>query len=175
MAKRILSLLLLFTLTLTACADKSEEKKKSDGKTAVESEELNDSKDEDSAEMKSGLVPTVYLYSLMGIDATEKGLYIAPSFADDYEYMGVKKLAYGGKTYAVELNKNGSLTLKAEGGADGQIYYRPARFESFTLTVNNAKGETVAKKTVKLDENGYIFLDLSAYENGAELAISPKF
>ncbi len=92
---------------------------------------------------ESGLVPTVYLYSLLGISAEAGALAIAPAFNDVYEYMGVRKLTYGGNDYAVEVRRDGSAAIiPAKGVADLTIRYTPERFgdRAFTVTYVTADG-----------------------------------
>ncbi len=92
---------------------------------------------------ESGLVPTVYLYSLLGVSAENDGMHITPAFNEVYETMGVKKLTYGGKDYAVEVRRDGSMTLTpAAGEADLTLVYTPERFgdRAFTVTYNTASG-----------------------------------
>ncbi len=92
---------------------------------------------------ESGLVPTVYLYSLLGVTAEADGLHVAPAFNEVYETMGVKKLTYGGKDYAVEVRRDGSMTLTPVAGeADLTLVYTPERFSdrAFTVTYNTASG-----------------------------------
>ncbi len=92
---------------------------------------------------ESGLVPTVYLYSLIGASAEADGLHIAPAFNAVYETMGVKKLTFGGNDYAVEVRRDGSMTLTpAAGEADLTLVYTPVRFgdRAFTVTYNTASG-----------------------------------
>ncbi len=92
---------------------------------------------------ESGLVPTAYLYSLIGASAEHDGLHIAPAFNEVYEAMGVKKLTYGLKNYAVEVRRDGSMTLTpAKGEADLTLVYTPERFgdRNFTVTYTTAAG-----------------------------------
>ncbi len=125
---------------------------------------------------ESGLVPTAYLYSLMGVNAESDGLYISPIFGDSYEYMGVTKLGYGGTEYALELNRNDSLTLKSKtAGAKANIHYRPNRFDRFTLTVKGADGKVIESQSIEADGNGYINVDLARFEAAAEISITPFF
>ncbi len=123
---------------------------------------------------ESGLVPTAYLYSLLGIEASYDGLYVAPAFNDVYEYMGTKKLTYGGHSYGVEVNRNGSCTITATDGVlDLDLHYTPARFasHSFTVRLTNAEGD-VTETTVTPDENGVLHLSWDTF-SVASVEITP--
>ena len=111
---------------------------------------------------ESGLVPTAYLYSLVGVSASHDGLHLTPAFNDVYEYMGVKELKYGGKAYGVQVNRDGSCVITATDGAmDITLHYTPERFSTteYTVTILNADG-TTATSTVTPDENGVIHVEL---------------
>ncbi len=110
---------------------------------------------------ESGLVPTTYLYSLVGATAEHDGLHVAPAFNEVYETMGVRKLTYGGKDYAVEVRRDGSMTLTpAKGEADLVLHYTPERFadRAFTVTCNTASGSV--SETVE-PVNGVVTVALS--------------
>lgn len=118
---------------------------------------------------ENGLVPTAYLYSFLGISAEYDGLHIAPAFNEVYEYMGVKKLSYGGSTYDVRVNRNGSCTIiPASGTARMQLHYKPAKFQTlnYRLTINYADG-SVSAAIVTPDANGVLHfrLDDTAVDN----------
>ena len=113
---------------------------------------------------ESGLVPTTYLYSLVGVSASHDGLHLAPAFNDVYEYMGVKELKYGGKAYGVQVNRDGSCVITATNGTiDMTLHYTPERFSTveYTVTILNADG-TTATSTVTPDESGVIHVELKA-------------
>ncbi len=103
---------------------------------------------------ESGLVPTVYLYSLVGVKTEHDGLYITPEFNDVYEYMGVKNLVYANKNYQLEVRRDGTLIIDADDGTiDMNLYYTPQRFNNrlFEVYIDGTKIDTV-----KSDENGTI-------------------
>lgn len=107
---------------------------------------------------ESGLVPTVYFYGMMGVEAEADGISVAPEFNDVYEYMGVRKMTYGGHSYGLEVNRNDSLTLNCtDSVADMTLRYTPDRYVgiTYTITVTAADG-TVTTDTVDMDENGCI-------------------
>ena len=123
---------------------------------------------------ESGLVPTTYLYSLVGVSAEYDGLHLTPAFNDVYEYMGVKELQYGGKAYGVQVNRDGSCVITATDGAiDMTLHYTPERFStvSYTVTVLNADG-TSTTSTVTPDENGMIHVELKG-EGVASVTVAP--
>ncbi len=123
---------------------------------------------------ESGLVPSTYIYSLVGATAEYDGLHLAPAFNDVYEYMGVKQLKYNGKSYDVKVNRDASCTVTAlDGAMDMTLHYTPERFAdmSFTVTVMTADG-SVTSSTVTPDENGVIRVEL-VYESVASVTIAP--
>ncbi len=105
---------------------------------------------------ESGLVPTVYLYSLLGINAKNTGLHISPAFNDVYETMGVKNFVYAGLNYSIELKRDASMTIKSEDGLiDIDLVYTPERFSNkcFNVLLDGKKLYNVTP-----DENGQIKL-----------------
>ncbi len=122
---------------------------------------------------ESGLVPTTYLYALVGANASYDGLHITPAFNDVYEFMGVKKLTYGGHSYGVEVNRNGSCTITATDGViDMDLHYTPARFgtRDFTVTMIGESGRSV--QTVTPDADGILHVDLSS-QSVTSIVIEP--
>ena len=112
---------------------------------------------------ESGLVPTAYLYGLMGFSAEYDGLHIAPKFNEGYEYMGVKKLSYGDTTYAIEVNRDATCTLTpASGKVNLKMVYTPERFQdvTYTVTVTKNNGTKVIRRVVP-DENGDVYISLN--------------
>ncbi len=122
---------------------------------------------------ESGLVPTTYLYAFLGASAEYDGLHISPAFNDVYEYMGVKKLVYGGHAYGVEAHRDGSLVLTAtDGVADLSLHYTPVRFEThdFTVTIESEGGRSV--QTVTPDENGVLHVEIKS-DSVTRITINP--
>ena len=112
---------------------------------------------------ESGLVPTVYLYSLVGLSAEYDGLHLSPSFNDVYEYMGVKTFGYGGKKYGIKVNRDSSFVLTPSSTTVSmKIHYTPERFSgvSYTVSVKKTSG-AVTKKTVQPDINGVLHIQLN--------------
>ncbi len=121
---------------------------------------------------ESGLVPTVYLYSLLGLSAESDGLHVSPAFNEVYETMGVKKITYGGKDYAVEVRRDGSMTLTpAAGEAKLTLVYTPERFGNRTFTVTYITADGEKTETVK-PQNGAITLVLDGVA-AESIVISP--
>ena len=123
---------------------------------------------------ENGLVPTVYIYSLIGASAEYDGLHIAPSFNDVYEYMGVKTLKYKDICYDIKVNRDASLMLTPENGkADLTLHYTPERFSSadYTLTVFYSDGNSKTQ-TLTPDSNGVITVEISE-ENAKSISLSP--
>ena len=123
---------------------------------------------------ENGLVPTAYLYSLMGTSAEYDGLHIAPSFNEVYEYMGVKELTYGGNVYAIQVNRDASCTITpANGVAKMNLHYTPERFQDvdYTVTVEKANG-TSSTTLAHPDENGVIYTQIDA-TNVSNVTITP--
>lgn len=111
---------------------------------------------------ESGLVPTAYLYSFLGVSAAHDGLHVAPAFNEVYETMGVKQFTYGGHNYGLEVRRDGSCTLTAtDGVADLTLYYTPTRFgtRNFTVTLVGTDGQGTVR-TASPDENGVLHIDL---------------
>lgn len=107
---------------------------------------------------ESGLVPTAYLYGLVGISAEYDGLHLTPAFNDVYEYMGVKEMTYGGKTYAIQVNRDASCVITpASGSVEMNLHYTPGRFKSadYRITIQKIDGTTTSI-VVSPDENGVI-------------------
>jgi hypothetical protein len=111
---------------------------------------------------ESGLVPTAYLYSLVGVSAEYDGLHIRPVFNQVYEYMGVRDVCYGDAVYNIRVNRDGSCSIIPDGGTVCmQLHYQPERFQSgsFLLLVERIDG-SVASHVVSPDENGVIHWQL---------------
>ena len=125
---------------------------------------------------ENGLVPTAYFYGMMGVEATANGLNVSPNFNEVYEYMGVKKMTYGGKSYGLEVNRNGSLRLTCtDGVADMTLRYTPDRYIgiTYTVTVTDAEGNTQTQ-TVDMDENGCITVTLDSV-SAVSVTLTPNF
>lgn len=123
---------------------------------------------------ESGLVPTAYLYGLMGISAEHDGLHISPKFNDVYEYMGVKEMSYAGTTYSIQVNRDASCTIiPTNGKVKMNLYYTTERFldVNYTVTVERNDGTAVITR-VYPDENGLIYTQLDA-SNVARVQIAP--
>lgn len=124
---------------------------------------------------ESGLVPTAYFYGMMGVEATNDGLSVTPSFNNIYEYMGIKKMTYGGNSYGLEVNRNGSLTLTCtDGVADMTIRYTPGRYAAdtaYTVSITDADGNVTTRQTA-LQADGTLVV---AFDNvaAATVVISP--
>ncbi len=103
---------------------------------------------------ESGLVPTTYLYSLLGVEASYDGLHIAPQFNDVYEYMGVRKVTYGKNDIGVEAHRDGTLILDCNGDDKVQmnIHYTPVDRGVTTYTViitlNDGTSRTLTTEAV---------------------------
>lgn len=111
---------------------------------------------------ESGLVPTAYFYGLMGITAEADGLHIAPIFNETYETMGVASTTYGGHTYGIEEDRNGSLTLNCpDGVAELSLTYTPGRFTTYTVTVFDGAGNHADSYAITADEAGKLHIELS--------------
>jgi hypothetical protein len=52
---------------------------------------------------ESGLVPTWFLYGLMGIEAKADGLHIRPQLPSDVPWLGIRNVSYGGLTLDVRV------------------------------------------------------------------------
>lgn len=123
---------------------------------------------------ESGLVPSTYIYSLVGASASYDGLHLEPAFNDVYEYMGVKQLKYNGKNYDVKVNRDASCTITAlDGAVDMTLHYTPERFGdmTYTVTVTTADGATTSS-TVTPDESGVIHVELKQ-EDVTSVNIAP--
>lgn len=122
---------------------------------------------------ESGLVPTAYMYGLMGVSAEPDGLHVVPSFNDTYEVMGVTSMTYGGHAYGLEENRNGALTITClDGTLAVKLCYQPPRFTAFTVTLY-AKDGTSSAYEATVDGNGMLCLDLIG-ENIDRVEILPK-
>ena len=123
---------------------------------------------------ESGLVPTTYLYSLMGVSASYDGLHVVPVFNDVYEYMGTKDITYNGHSYDVRVNRDASCLITPEDGVvDMTLQYKPERFTtaSYTVVTTYADG-TSSEQTVIPDVGGTICVTLGA-EGVASVSITP--
>ena len=112
---------------------------------------------------ENGLVPTAYLYGLMGISAEHDGLHIAPKFNDVYEYMGVKEMSYGGKAYAIQVNRDASCVITPTSGSiHMQLHYQPERFQSavYRIIIYNTDG-TISGTVAVPDGNGVVHFQLN--------------
>ena len=102
---------------------------------------------------ESGLVPTAYIYGLMGVSAETDGLHIVPAFNDVYETMGVVSTTYGGHAYGLEENRNGSPTVFCKDGTIAmKLCYQPPRFTTFQVTLYAQDGTSDTREaTVDAD------------------------
>ena len=122
---------------------------------------------------ESGLVPTAYIYGLMGVSAETDGLHIVPAFNDVYETMGVVSTTYGGHAYGLEENRNGSLTVFCKDGTIAmKLCYQPPRFTTFQVTLYAQDGTSDTREAT-VDADGMLRLDLTG-ENLDRVEILPK-
>ena len=122
---------------------------------------------------ESGLVPTTYIYSLVGVTAEYDGLHLSPAFNDVYEYMGVREVKYNGLCYDIKVSRDASCVITAtDGTVNMTLHYTPERFAdmSYTVTVTAADGTATTSTVTPTD--GVIVLDLNL-ENVATVTISP--
>ena len=112
---------------------------------------------------ENGLVPTAYLYSLVGVQAEYDGLYIAPKFNNVYEFMGAKNVVYAGNSYGIEVNRDSSLTITAENDIfDMTLQYAPEKFTKKQFEVIAVYSDGTRKTcTVLPDAHGVISFDLN--------------
>ena len=109
---------------------------------------------------ESGLVPTVYLYGLLGISAESDGFHVSPAFNRVYETMGVTSTTYGGRAYGVEVSRDGSMTVTClDKEIDMALSYTPGRFTDFTVTTVKTDGSTDTQ-TLTVDEGGVLHVTL---------------
>lgn len=122
---------------------------------------------------ESGLVPTTYMYSLMGVNASYDGLHVAPVFNDVYEYMGVKEIRYNGRSYDVRVNRDASCVITpADGTVDMTLNYTPERFSAAAYTVVTTYTDGTTTEINVTPNNGVICVELNA-GNVASVTISP--
>ena len=122
---------------------------------------------------ESGLVPTTYIFSLVGVTAEYDGLHLSPAFNDVYEYMGVREVKYNGLCYDIKVSRDASCVITAtDGTVNMTLHYTPERFAdmSYTVTVTAADGTATTSTVTPTD--GVIVLDLNL-ENVATVTISP--
>ncbi len=125
---------------------------------------------------ENGLVPTAYLYSLVGVSAESDGLHISPEFNDVYEFMGVNNVVYGSNSYSIEVNRDSSLIIKPDGDkTEIKLHYTPGRFneKQFTAVITKADG-TINTQSVLPDKNGTLNIELCG-QNISEISIKPVF
>jgi hypothetical protein len=124
---------------------------------------------------ENGLVPTTYLYSLMGVSAAHDGLHVAPKFNEVYEYMGVKDLSYGGNVYKLQVNRDASCTITPRYGTlRMDLHYTPDKFHTATyrITIYSNDG-MVLSRTITPDASGTLHIQLN--ETGVDyLTIAPQ-
>ena len=109
---------------------------------------------------ESGLVPTVVVYGLMGIDVSLNSLIIAPSLPDKIEWAQVSQLIYKGASYQIraEKNKNGNMEKLV---IEAKKAFKDNSFVIGSLSANaeySLQTDAVNKKLVS-DKTGYIYLD----------------
>ncbi len=111
---------------------------------------------------ESGLVPTAYLYGLLGMEASYDGLHIAPQFNDVYEYMGVRKVTYGGNNIGFEAHRDGTLIIDcdAEGKARLDLHYTPARNIATEYTVTVTLNDGTTRTSTATVDNGVLHLSI---------------
>lgn len=122
---------------------------------------------------ESGLVPTVYIYGLLGINAEADGLHIEPSFNNTYEYMGVTNTVYGGKSYGIEVNRNGALKITCkDNSVKMNLSYTPNHFEKFTLRVLQEDGTVIKETQVAVSDDRNLHLTLD-FERAISIELTP--
>lgn len=122
---------------------------------------------------ESGLVPSVYVYSLLGINAGAGVLTVCPQFPTEYSTMGVSNITYGGKDYDVNVSRDGSMNIICkDNAAKMTLEYTPNRFTSFTCTAYGADGNAIDTQNVTTDESGVLKITLE-YEEAASVKIAP--
>ena len=90
---------------------------------------------------ESGLVPTTFLRGLMGVNATARGLEIAPNIPAEYGTLGAKGVQYGGKVYNVEIERGKKVTLSAQDEGEAALRLVFADFAGkggYTVKVDGA-------------------------------------
>lgn len=100
------------------------------------------------------MVPTAYLYGLLGISAEHDGLHIAPKIPDAYNFMGVRKIVYANAAFEVCAFQDGSLEITPlDKRADFHLTYTPenSACSSYVVTIAGADGQTHSPLTVNAD------------------------
>lgn len=112
---------------------------------------------------ENGLVPTAYLYALLGVSAGYDGLTFAPDFSTAYNRMGVESVVYGGKAYKLEAQKSGRMVIVGQSGLDMILNAKPAKAaEEYKVVVKSGlNGQTIGSKNCTPDENGFLHLDFT--------------
>lgn len=118
---------------------------------------------------ENGIVPMSFLNGLMGVEPSYRGLEIEPVFPSAYTKMGVTKYNYGGKYYAICVEKDGTLIINSDKGIDMRLVYRPNTAKSnFTLRVYNGSGVEIEKMNLSKNAQFELEIDLSIIsESGA--------
>ena len=133
---------------------------------------------------ESGLVPSAYLYGILGIDADEQGLKIEPQLPSAYNFAGVSAMFYGGNDYKVTINKNGILEIETlkDGNYNSILNFPSLRYKdslsytNYKYEVFNAEGKLTFSGKAEKDEEGYVVLEVlpSSKIGVGKLVVTPQ-
>ncbi len=85
---------------------------------------------------ESGLVPYIFVNSLVGLKATTKGLQISAALPAEMDYAGVSTYRYGNRTYSIRVDKTVTQP-KVEKYDDGSFYVIVPAEETWYITLDN--------------------------------------
>ena len=110
---------------------------------------------------ESGLIPLTWLNGFMGTTAEYDGLHIVPAIPEDYEFMGMRDLTYGGKAYDLTVYRDGKIELSCKEGA-GLVVRLGDVHAKGSVTVRVMSGAEEMKSFDCTAENGVFTIDLSS-------------
>lgn len=110
---------------------------------------------------ESGLIPMTWLNGFMGTTAEYDGLHIVPAIPEDYEYMGMRDLTYGGKAYDLTVYRDGKIELSCKEGA-GLVVRLGDVHAKGSVTVRVMSGAEELETFDCTAENGVFTIDLSS-------------
>ncbi len=85
---------------------------------------------------ESGLVPYTFVSSIVGLNATTKGLKIDAALPSEMDYAGVSEYRYGNRTYSIRVDKTVTQP-KVEKYSDGTFFVTVPANEVWYITADN--------------------------------------
>ncbi|MCD9022487.1 discoidin domain-containing protein [Cohnella silvisoli] len=119
---------------------------------------------------ESGLVPAAYLYAVLGIDASARGLEIVPRFPLGVTWSEVKGLVYQGRNYQIKVRQD-RAELLTQADADGTFNGRIRMLPDTAYTVVVLNEQTGASTNLQAVSDGAGMVDIQGLPLPASASI----